>query len=271
MRAGAFFSCFVVLLAPLAVPPRPVDPGRARTRPVAKPIPTARVLDGITFAIEPSKLYVPVQELRDMLNLPLRWESGEGRAYFGNKRVSRRYIRRLLDGTPLVSLRLLQDNQIAVNWQRRWFMASISYRGKQCWVRDGVKRIAVNRSRQWLRGWQGRRLVMETNVSTGRPGFTTPAGQFTAGPFKAPMHYSRLYNDAPMPWTVQVEGNVCIHGSNSVPRYPASHGCVRVPLTGANPARFIYEWVNRGAAVEITDQWPWAGTTEPADRQASSN
>lgn len=32
---------------------------------------------------------------------------------------------------------------------------------------------------------------------------------------------------------------------------PASHGCVRLPLTGRNPAKFFYEWVQSGTPVTI--------------------
>ena len=54
-----------------------------------------------------------------------------------------------------------------------------------------------------------------------------------------------------MPWSVQVSGNVFVHGFTSVPDYPASHGCIRVPLTGRNPAKFFYEWINVGTPIAI--------------------
>jgi lipoprotein-anchoring transpeptidase ErfK/SrfK len=37
-----------------------------------------------------------------------------------------------------------------------------------------------------------------------------------------------------------------------VPDYPASHGCIRLPLDGGNPARFFYEWIDRGTPVKVT-------------------
>mgnify|MGYP002527910575 CR=1 FL=1 len=55
-----------------------------------------------------------------------------------------------------------------------------------------------------------------------------------------------------MPYSVQVTGHIFIHGYKSVPKYPASHGCVRVPyLTDGNPARFFYEWINKGTPIKI--------------------
>jgi lipoprotein-anchoring transpeptidase ErfK/SrfK len=54
-----------------------------------------------------------------------------------------------------------------------------------------------------------------------------------------------------MPWSVQINGHIFIHGFSSVPAYPASHGCIRVPLTGPNPARCFYEWIHRGTPVAV--------------------
>jgi lipoprotein-anchoring transpeptidase ErfK/SrfK len=37
-----------------------------------------------------------------------------------------------------------------------------------------------------------------------------------------------------------------------VPKYPASHGCIRLPyLTDENPARFFYEWIDKGTPITI--------------------
>lgn len=65
------------------------------------------------------------------------------------------------------------------------------------------------------------------------------------------MHYSSLYHNAPMPWSVQIYGHVFIHGFTSVPNYPASHGCIRLPLNEGNPARFFYEWIDNGSPVSV--------------------
>jgi lipoprotein-anchoring transpeptidase ErfK/SrfK len=114
-----------------------------------------------------------------------------------------------------------------------------------------VQRAEVSLRDQKLRGWQGDRLVFESRVSSGREG-RTPAGKFRAGPYKARQHYSSRYHNAPMPWSVQINGHIFVHGFTSVPNYPASHGCIRVPLNEGNPARFFYEWVHRGTPVTVT-------------------
>jgi lipoprotein-anchoring transpeptidase ErfK/SrfK len=73
-------------------------------------------------------------------------------------------------------------------------------------------------------------------VSTGREGYYTPRGSFSVKRM-ARMHYSRKYDNAPMPHSVFFHGGYAIHATNAVGRLgrPASHGCVR--LAPGNAAR----------------------------------
>ena len=111
----------------------------------------------------------------------------------------------------------------------------------------GPQHVVIDKSRQVLRAYEGNRLVMETHISTGRRGKETPSGHYRARD-KSLMHYSRLYHNAPMPYSVQIAGNYFIHGFSSVPNYPASHGCIRLPV---DSARQFYGWVNYGTPVDI--------------------
>jgi len=116
------------------------------------------------------------------------------------------------------------------------------------------KRVEIDKTTQTLRAYEGDKLILETPVSTGKWDGSTPNGQFSAGD-KYPMHYSRLFDNAPMPYSVEVTGNVFIHGFSSVPRWPASHGCIRVPLGAGNPAKQFFEWVEPGTPIEIKGHW----------------
>ena len=60
---------------------------------------------------------------------------------------------------------------------------------------------------------------------------------------------------------MQVNGNYSIHGFTSVPDHPASHGCLRMPLAGDNPAKRFFDWVEIGTPIEITGEW--AGKPRP--------
>jgi hypothetical protein len=74
----------------------------------------------------------------------------------------------------------------------------------------------------------GVRIAVST-VSTGKTGHETPAGVFTILQ-KHKEHTSNLYDDAPMPFMQRLTWDgVALHAGR-LPGYPASHGCVRLPL-----------------------------------------
>jgi len=66
-------------------------------------------------------------------------------------------------------------------------------------------------------------------VSTARKGKVTPVGNFRPQMLKR-WHYSSLYNNAPMLWSIFYSGNHAIHGTDQISRLgrPASAGCVRL-------------------------------------------
>jgi len=75
---------------------------------------------------------------------------------------------------------------------------------------------------------QGVRIAVST-CSTGKPGHGTPTGVFAILQ-KDKHHRSSTYNDAPMPNMNRLTwSGVALHAGD-LPGYPASHGCVRLPL-----------------------------------------
>ncbi len=120
---------------------------------------------------------------------------------------------------------------------------------------QGAKRVVIDKNSQILRAYEGKKLVFQTRVSTGKRGKETPTGRFRAGP-KYRMHYSSRYNNAPMPYSVVVSGHYFIHGYTEVPNRPASRGCIRLPLNNGNPARWFYNWVRPGTPIRIVGHWP---------------
>ena len=117
-----------------------------------------------------------------------------------------------------------------------------------------VQRVEIDKTLQVLRAYEDDRLVFQSRISTGKWDRSTPNGHFTAGK-KHRMHYSKRYHNAPMPFSVQVNGHVFIHGFTAVPAWPASHGCIRMPLDGANPAKWFFDWVRPGTPIEVGGRW----------------
>jgi hypothetical protein len=66
-------------------------------------------------------------------------------------------------------------------------------------------------------------------VSTGRSGYDTPSGNFSAIRLER-VYYSKKYDDAPMPNSVFFHGGYAIHGTLEERRLgnAVSHGCVRL-------------------------------------------
>jgi hypothetical protein len=87
-------------------------------------------------------------------------------------------------------------------------------------------------------------------ISSGKRGYETPTGVFTILQ-KDKDHYSKKYHHAPMPYDLRLtwEG-VSVHGGH-LPGYPASHGCVRLPIAFS---RALFNEVSLGMAVTITDR-----------------
>ena len=215
-------------------------------------------LDGISFADDPHKLFVPVEEIA----LALRWEMQSDQA---SKQISLNghlldagHLRKLTNGTFLVPLDELQRAGARITWSDDGMHALVASDHTKVEIWFANKRVEVDLANQRLRAYQGARLVLDSAISTGREGKKTPSGEFQAGPNKSRMHRSRLYHNAPMPWSVQVHENIFIHGFRKVPRRPSSHGCIRLPVTGANPAKWFYDWIDLGTPIRIEGHWPVA-------------
>ncbi|MBS0124842.1 L,D-transpeptidase [Thetidibacter halocola] len=90
-------------------------------------------------------------------------------------------------------------------------------------------RIEIDLSDQEMTVSEAGDLLWVWPVSTARTGKRTPTGTFTPYLMKR-IHYSTLYDNAPMPWSIFFAGNYAIHGTTQVDRLgtPASAGCVRL-------------------------------------------
>jgi lipoprotein-anchoring transpeptidase ErfK/SrfK len=104
----------------------------------------------------------------------------------------------------------------------------------------GARRVEVDVKRQILLLFEDNQLYRVLPVSTGSgqrycvdgqcATAVTPGGSFRVTWRVKGWHTSRLgklYNP------LFFNGGIAIHGATSVPTYPASHGCVRIPLSAA--------------------------------------
>ncbi len=92
-------------------------------------------------------------------------------------------------------------------------------------------------------------LIGISTISSGRRGHETPVGRFEILQ-KRRIHRSNRYESAPMPWMQRLNWyGVALHGGK-VPGYPASHGCIRLPM---KLAEALYGATELGGFVFITE------------------
>ncbi|MEM7074052.1 MAG: L,D-transpeptidase [Pseudomonadota bacterium] len=103
----------------------------------------------------------------------------------------------------------------------------------------------------------GVRIAVST-CSTGKPGHETPTGVFTILQ-KDKDHHSTTYDNAPMPNMNRLTWDgIALHAGN-LPGYPASHGCVRLPLAFSEKL-FTVTHIGTPVIIAGAHSDPWALT-----------
>jgi len=93
----------------------------------------------------------------------------------------------------------------------------------------GEARVVIDLLIQRIYAYRGDQLVGVATISSGKKGMETPLGFWTVFR-KQKLGRSRKYDNAPMPFMQMYdEKGIAFHAGPN-PGYPASHGCVRLPL-----------------------------------------
>ncbi len=108
--------------------------------------------------------------------------------------------------------------------------------------------IAVSIEQQKVRIYDANGLFAESPVSTGMKGHSTPMGVFSVIQ-KHKMHRSNIYSGAPMPYMQRITWSGVAMHAGVLPGYPASHGCIRMPMAFAVK---MWNWTRMGARVIVT-------------------
>src|ERR1700745_3729882 len=109
--------------------------------------------------------------------------------------------------------------------------------------------VLVSLPQQTMYVYRNGILIGRSSVSSGSKGNSTPPGVFDILE-KKETHYSKTYNNAPMPnmqrltWT-----GIAMH-SGQLPGYPASHGCIRLPY---DFSALLFEGTSQGGTVVMGD------------------
>ncbi|MDA9467790.1 L,D-transpeptidase [Bradyrhizobium sp. CCBAU 53415] len=87
-------------------------------------------------------------------------------------------------------------------------------------------------------------------VSTARRGYRTPTGTYQPYSLQR-MHYSKLYDFTPMPYSIFFHGGYAIHGTFEVRNLgrPVSHGCIRL---APDQAQSLFELIQAQGSQNTT-------------------
>lgn len=108
--------------------------------------------------------------------------------------------------------------------------------------------IVVSVDRQKVTIYDSNGVFAESPVSTGMKGHSTPMGVFSVIQ-KHKFHHSNIYSGAPMPYMQRITWSGIAMHAGVLPGYPASHGCIRMPMAFAVK---MWNWTKMGARVLVT-------------------
>jgi L,D-transpeptidase catalytic domain len=108
--------------------------------------------------------------------------------------------------------------------------------------------IAISINQQKLKIYDANGFFAEAPVSTGMHGHPTPMGVFSVIQ-KHKFHHSNIYSNAPMPYMQRITWSGVAMHAGVLPGYPASHGCIRMPMAFAIK---MWNWTKMGARVVVT-------------------
>jgi lipoprotein-anchoring transpeptidase ErfK/SrfK len=135
--------------------------------------------------------------------------------------------------------------------------------------------VSIPKQRAYL--MMAQQIVIDSPISSGKRGHTSPTGHFTVLE-KDPNHHSTIYGDyvdqsgrvvragvsaridaapsgthfagAAMKWFMRLTGDGVGMHIGILPGYPASHGCIRMPSEGA---KMFFDIVKVGTPVDVGD------------------
>jgi PKD repeat protein len=207
--------------------------GAFRVRLTLQPAPgylaARRVLQRIVFApaLGPGSAGPSAFELDRRLH-ELHFALGRVDSYYGQDDIDAVFAFQKLHGLP------------RTGWVDARFWAELG-RARIPQARYPGTHVEVSKGRQVLFVIRDGQVALIVQVSTGATG-NTPLGHWRV--------YSKVpgFNALAMYYSSFFVGGFAIHGYHSVPPYPASHGCVRIPLWVAT---HVYSLVDYGTNVYI--------------------
>jgi len=110
----------------------------------------------------------------------------------------------------------------------------------------GEREVRVFLDEQYFGAYEKGLLLFWGPISSGTKSHPTWPGKFFVN-YKQRHKRSIKYNNAQMPFSINYDGPYFIH-QQSLPGYPASHGCIRLL---EDDAKRLFSWTKNGDAVTV--------------------
>ncbi len=106
-------------------------------------------------------------------------------------------------------------------------------------------KVDLSEQKTWV--YEGDKVIYTTRISSGKKEHRTPTGKYVISN-KYRMWHSTIYDSAEMPYFQRLSGGDFGFHYGILPGYPASHGCIRVPMSAAKK---LFALTRGGDYVEI--------------------
>lgn len=169
----------------------------------------------------------------------------------------------------LAALGYLPAKAVTGVWDARTAHAVLAFQAWQGLARDGIvgpktlaalekarrpqpassasrRHVEVHRQKGVTLLVERGRVVRALHSSSGAGRYTTPAGSFSI--FRKELNSWSVPYRVWLPYASYFNGGIAFHGYSEVPAYPASHGCVRLPIW---EAPFAYAFMSVGTHVAV--------------------
>ena len=148
---------------------------------------------------------------------------------------------------PRTTTRTLRGSKVPAGWVNKVQRGPKIDHGLLARGSRSGRRVVVNIAQQRAYLYVDGKVAVDTPVSTARSGKYTPRGSFRVGERVARGKISTIYHVS-IPYWMRLGGSAYGMHAGYLPGYPASAGCIRMPLTAAQA---IYNATAHGTSVRI--------------------
>lgn len=127
---------------------------------------------GITFVVNPGRIYLPIDDAARHLGWQVEYDDDSKSVKLNGKALKYRSLRQIIGGTRLVNLANLTSAGASVGEKQENGQVTVKSEFRSFTISPGNQKVVVDLAKQQLKAWQGKFLVLDSHISSGRGGST---------------------------------------------------------------------------------------------------